>query len=378
MNSQEVGLSIDRHRASPEVSLDRHTCSRLLELGALLAPRRAIYLDLCFWILLRDAMCTGKSDRGLQMLSKLRWLVKSGVAFCPISDSTFLELFKQTDSASRVATAELIDELSLGVTLVPFHLRVGTEIARYVHSSKPGASVYPLRELAWSKLSYVMGVVHPTKMSFDAETNLAVQKAFFDHMWDNVSLVQMCSHLGEAFVHADPLHFRQTSANLNEQNQIHAVDLKSFRKTYRDELIGVLDLFAGTLAQILAPMLPPEAGPLPAEGSDERVEVDRQCLSFLIGALDTEGGRKAMRSLHIKSLLHAAVRWNKKQALKPNDLFDFDHAAAAVAYCDAFFTDGPLRAMLSRGDLGLKEEFGCFVSSDADECLRYLSSIPSR
>ena len=346
-------------------------------MGALLAPRRAIYLDLCFWILLRDAMRTGKSDRGLQMLSKLRWLVKSGVAFCPISDSTFLELFKQTDSASRVATAELIDELSLGVTLVPFHLRVGTEIARYVYSSKPGASVYPLRELAWSKLSYVMGVVHPTKMPFDAATNLAVQKAFFDHMWDNVSLVQMCSHLGEAFVHADPLHFRQTSANLNEQSQIHAVDLKSFRKTYRDELIGVLDLFAGTLAQILAPMLPPEAGPLPAEGSDERAEVDRQCLSFLIGALDTEGGRKAMRSLHIKSLLHAAVRWNKKQALKPNDLFDFDHAAAAVAYCDAFFTDGPLRAMLSRGDLGLKEEFGCFVSSDADECLRYLSSIPS-
>lgn len=83
-----------------------------------------------------------------------------------------------------------------------------------------------------------------------------------------------------------------------------------------------------------------------------------------------------MRSLHIKSLLHAAVQWNKKQALKPNDLFDFDHAAA-VAYCDAFFTDGPLRAMLSRGDLGLKEEFGYFVSSDADECLRYLPSTPS-
>lgn len=374
MNPQEVGSSIDRHRASPEISLDRHTRSRLLELGASLTPRKAIYLDLCFWILLRDAMRTGESDRDLQMLSMLRGLVKSGVAFCPISDSTFLELFKQTDGASRLATAALIDELSLGVTLVPFHLRVGTEIAHYVHSAKPGTSVYPLRELAWSKLSYVMDFVHPTKMVFDAATNLAIQKAFFDHMWDNVSLVQMCSHLGEAFVHADPLHFRQTSANLNEQNQIHAADLKSFRKTYKDELVGVLDLFAGTLAQILAPMLPPEAGPLPAEGSSERAEVDRQCLSFLIGVLDTEGGRKAMRSLHIKSLLHAAVRWNKKQTLKPNDLFDFDHAAAAIGYCDAFFTEGPLRAMLSRRDLGLKEDFACFVSSDAEECMRYLAA----
>ncbi|MBE7368876.1 hypothetical protein [Ramlibacter pallidus] len=375
MNPQQVGSSIDRHRASPEVSLDRHTRSRLLELGALLAPRKAIYLDLCFWILLRDAMRAGKPDRGLQMLSMLRGLVKSGVAFCPISDSTFLELFKQTDSASRVATAELIDELSLGVTLVPFHLRVGTEIAHYVHSAKPGTSVYPLRELTWSKLSYVMGFVHSTKMAFDAATNLAIQKAFFDHMWDNVSLVQMCSHLGEAFVHADPLHFRQTSANLNEQNQIHAADLKSFRKTYKGELIGVLDLFAGTLAQILAPMLPAEAGPLPAEGTAKRADVDRHCLSFLVGALDTEGGRKAMRSLHIKCLLHAAVRWNKGQALKPNDLFDFDHAAAAIGYCDAFFTEGPLSAMLARRDLRLKEDFGCFVSSDADECLRYLEAL---
>lgn len=220
-----------------------------------------------------------------------------------------------------------------------------------------------------------MGFVHPTKMAFDAATNLAIQKAFFDPMWEGVSLVQMCSHLGEAFVHADPLHFRQTSANLNEQNQIHAANLNSFRKTYKNELIGVLDLFVGTLAQILAPMLPPEAGPLPAEGSCERAEVDRQCLSLLVGALDTEGGRKAMRSLHIKSLLHAAVRWNKKQALKPNDLFDFDHAAAAVGYCDAFFTDGPLRTMLSRRDIGLTEDFGCFVSSDADESLHYLAAI---
>lgn len=341
----------------------------------MLAPRKAIYLDLCFWILLRNSMRSDSSGTGPKMLFTLRHLVKSGVAFCPISDSTFLELFKQTDSASRVATAELIDELSLGVTLVPFHLRVGTEIAHYVHSAKPDASVYPLRDLAWSKLSYVMGFTHPTQMAFGGATTLAIQKAFFDHMWDNVSLIQMCSHLGDAFVQADPLHFQQTAAILNEQNQIHAADLKSFRKTYKDELVGVLDLFADTLARIVGAMLPPEAGPLPAEGSAERAEVDRQCLSFLVGALDTKGGRKAMRNLHIRSLLHAAVRWNKQQVLKPNDLFDFEHAVAAIGYCDAFFTEGPLRSMLSRRDLGLKEDFDCFVSSNPDECMSFLAAF---
>ena len=375
MNPKIVGSLIEMHMATPEVSLDRHTRGRLLELGAILALKRAIYLDLCFWIQLRDAVRHGKSEKALRLLAALRALVKSGVAFCPISDSTFLELFKQTDRASRVATAELIDELSLGVTIVPFNLRVGTEIAHYVHSAEPAARVYPLRELVWSKLSYVMGFVHPEVKAFDSHTNLAIQKAFFDHMWDNISLVQMCSDLGDEFVRADPLRFQQTTAILNEQNRIHATDLKSFRKTYKDELIGVLDLFAGTLAKIIATKLPREAGSLPVEGSAERDAVERQCLSFLVGAVDTKYGRKTMRSLHIKSLLHAAVRWNKKQALKANDLFDFDHAAAAIGYCDGFFTENPLRAMLSRPDLGLNEDFSCFVSSDVEECLRYLETV---
>jgi hypothetical protein len=374
MDPGAVGSSIDRHRRSPEVSLDRHTRSRLIELGAMLAPRRAIYLDLCFWIRLRDASRSGQSQDAVRMLGTLRNMVKHGEVFCPISVSTFLELFKQSDPGSRLATAQLIDELSLGVTLVPFELRVGTEIAHYVHSSKPDANLYPLRQLAWSKLSYVMGFVHPQNMAFDSATNLALQKAFFDHMWDNVTLVEMCAHLGEKFVHSDPLHFRSTAANLNEQIAIHAADLRSFKKTYRDEIIGVLDLFAGTLAQILAPMLPSEAGPLPPEGSAERASVDRHCLSFLVAALETARGRRVIRSLHVKTLLHAAVRWNKGQALKPNDLFDFDHAAAAIAYCDAFFTERPLKAMLSRGDLGLMEGFGCFVSSEMDECQRYLEA----
>lgn len=340
----------------------------------MLASRKAIYLDLRFWILLREAARHGQSEAAVKMLAALRALVTSGVAYCPISDSIFLELFKQTDGVTRAATAELIDELSLGVTLMPFEVRVGTELAHYARSTMSPDEVHPLKELVWSKVGHVMGFKYPTHAGYDGLTNLALQKAFFDHLWDNASLVQMCAQLGDAFVHEDPLHFGETAARLNEQNQVHAAGLKSFRKTYKDELIGVLDLFAGTLASIMAPMLPPEAGPLQAEGSVERTSVDRYCLSLLVAALDTERGRKAMRSLHVRSLLYAAIRWNKQQALKANDLFDFDHATAAVGYCDAFFTDGPLQAMLTRRDLGLTQDFGCFVSSEIDQCLRYLAS----
>src|SRR5207302_1314667 len=113
----------------------------------------------------------------------LRQGVASGKLFCPASESVFLELLKQSDPSSRTATARLIDELSLGVTLLPNQARAATELARFIHSFEDSANLHPLRHLVWSKLSYVLGFVHPTSAAFDADTDLVMQKAFFDHMW---------------------------------------------------------------------------------------------------------------------------------------------------------------------------------------------------
>lgn len=375
MNLKKVDSTITKHMASPDVSLEQHRRSRVHAFGHGLMTRKAIYLDLRFWIRLRDAARFGKSGPEKDLLSALRRAVAAGKVFCPITDSTFLEMFKQTDPGSRAATAELIDALGLGATLMPYDMRVGTEIAHYVHAARTPDDVDPLRELVWSKSAYVMGFVDPVSMAFDQKTNLALQKAFFDHMWDNVTLIQVCDMLGDNFVHADPLHFRETTGRVNEQIRVHADSLKSMKTAYRHELIGVLDLYADRLASIMAHGLPSEVEPLPEEGTAERAKVDRQCLALLVGAFDTEAGRKALRTLHINTTLHAAVRWNKGQSLKANDLFDFHHACAAIAYCDAFFTEGPLRALVCRPDLGLGEQFDCFVSADFAECVAYVEGL---
>ena len=39
------------------------------------------------------------------------------------------------------------------------------------------------------------------------------------------------------------------------------------------------------------------------------------------------------RPLYIEASLHAAFRWNKTRRFKPNDMHDFHHACAALAYC---------------------------------------------
>lgn len=361
--------------ASPEISIEQHRRTRVHELGRGLMSRKAIYLDLRFWIRLRDAARYDKSGPEKDLLSALRSAVASGKAFCPITDSTFLEMFKQTDPESRLATADLIDELSLGVTLIPFDMRIGTEIAHHMHSTRAPDMVDPLRELVWSKLHYVMGFTDPVLPAYDQQTNLAIQKAFFDDMWDSATLLQMTQVLGEQFVDADPLHFGETAARLNEEILRHSDNVKSMQMTYRHELIGVLDLYVSLVASIVAHSLPPEAEPLPAEGTAERAEVDQQCLALLLEAFDTEAGRLALRTLHINTTLYAAHRWDTGQSLKANDLFDFHHACAAIAYCDAFFTEKPLRTLVCRSDIRLDKQFGCFVTSDFTESIAYVESL---
>jgi len=375
MSPHKIGLSIERHRASPEVSLEQYRRRRVHAFGCSLMTRKAVYLDLRFWIGLRDAARYDTPGIMMDLLCALHGAVAAGQVFCPITDSTFLEMFKQADPGSRAATAYLISELSLGATLLTYDMRVGTEIAHYVHAARTPEAVDPLRELVWSKPAYVMGFVDPVPMAFDPATRLALRKAFFDHMWEDVTLIQVCDMLGDKFVHADPLRFRETTGRVNEQTRTHADSLKNMKTAYQHELVGVLNLYAGQLTTILAPILPSEAGPLPKKGTPERAEADRQCQAFLVAAFGTEAGRKALRTLHINTTLHAAVRWNKGQALKANDLFDFQHACAALAYCDAFFTEGPLCTLLNRPDLGLVEQFGCFVSADVAACLAYVEDV---
>src|SRR6266436_4161094 len=68
---------------------------------------------------------------------------------------------------------------------------------------------------------------------------------------------------------------------------------------------------------------------------------------------NVKDARRILRTLHIHASLHASVRWNKSRKLKPNDILDFHHAAAALAYCDAFFTERSVRNIATQHHIAL-------------------------
>ena len=100
-----------------------------------------------YWILLRAANKNSGSTKGVELLDLLRKGVAGGILLCPVSESVFDELMKQSDPASRLITATLIDELSLGATQVERDTRLATEIAHFMYSKSGRNNVHPLEHL---------------------------------------------------------------------------------------------------------------------------------------------------------------------------------------------------------------------------------------
>lgn len=370
--ASDIAASFEFHRRHPEISIDQYAKAKALELAESIQGLEKIYLDKRFWVLLRDAhMGRSKIQAAYELLGKIRIAVTSGKFLCPISESVFLELMKQQDLTTRQATAELIDEFSHGVTLVPYEQRVAQELVSVIAVPTPDdAQYHEPKDLVWSKLSYVLGVVHPSETAFPPEEELVIQKSFFDHMWQ-ISLVEMLSYLERgAFLPQDKLV--ETAGKLNDLNRNHQGEVKNFKQVYIDEIRGALGLFMH-VPRMWSENEYERVPGVSAACSDHEVKEREHKWHTVFGNLVTKRS-VALRlpSLHVSALCHAAVRWDKGRKLVANDFYDFHHAAAAVGYCRAFMTEKPLRSLLQQKHLQLAHDYPCEVISDINEAVEWM------
>jgi hypothetical protein len=368
-------MDITAHRANPEVSIDQHVERRVVALGRSLDDRTAIYLDTKFWIILRDCAAGKRTDAAaLELLHRLRTLVAKGKVFCPISESHLYEFLKQDDMNSRLETARIVDELSLGVALINERMRMGTEVARFVQSFESTADdLHPLRHLVWTKLGYVAGFIHPSETGFDAETELAIQKAFFDRMW-TASFEEMFKTLGTASP-PDGLDFE--TSRLNQGVIENADQIKSFAQAYAAELGGAVELGADMAMEVMGDLSRKKTGEQPAaRGSQAWQKFWNQWANLLLVALKKRSQvKQQLRTMHIHASLHAAFRWDKARRFTSNDLYDFEHASAALAHCQAFFTERPLLATITARHVALDQLFQCRVVSEIADAVAVLKAI---
>jgi hypothetical protein len=365
----KLGAStFDRHMASPQVTLEEHYASKSAEVAEAISAKALIYLDTKYWLRLRDVEL-GRPQHSLdtELLIALRAAVNRGTALCPFAADIFMEVIRQTDPATRLATARLIDELSQRATLRPEHERVEVEFKdfflRICLRHRPAREA---KSLIWCAPSYVLGLHYPTTNAFDEATLLALQKSFLDDMW-RLGFADMAEKLGHA-----PTEFSSRAAafakRLNALHVAHASELKSLKQASVIEFRGFLDAYRPMIAEVLDRTLQDFRSQGIELPSWKELDVAAQQFSQLLVQVFQLGKLGAnLPTMGIKASLYAAVRWDKQRKYKPNDSHDFGHAAAALPYHKIFATELSLAHLLKQ--MGLDRQYGATVVAQPGEFL---------
>jgi hypothetical protein len=362
----------ERH---PEVTAHQHARNLATALGKSVADKHKIYLDTNFWILLREAAASRpRKATHRELLGLLRRAVSAGIALCPISDAGLLELVKQSDGVTRLATADLMDELSLGIALLQEQERVFLEWARVFSAAGCDVAAEPIQHMVWVKACYVLGFFVPDSPKLDQATNRILQKATIDTVW-NAKLSQF---IGNTENPAPPLFgFEQTAAKLNAASAAHAHEVRTFKQLFVDEIAGALDVFKGQMVDAAEHAYLTSTGVATNLSAEERRIAESRMHTMAVNSFRYAASKMAKMAptLYINAMCHAAWRWDKAKKLNGHDLIDLHHAAGAIGYCDAFFTDSPLRALLTSGHVALDKEFGRTIASNEADAIEYVRSL---
>lgn len=346
-----------------------HILARQVELADLLATRVPVFLDTNFWVWARQAAFGENDDPKLTaLLGALRMAVESGKVFFPMTNDLIAEFSKQPPNLLE-RTMMLVDRLSLGVAMVPHQERMAIEIEHFTARAYPGHP--PKLRPLWTSYAFALGYEDLRPPGIAIDDALLVQMAEAAWMAPPSQLARDLN--GEMF---DARAESQRLADLlNTQAAYHADEIDGRASAVRNEVAGAASMIAGVAAREYRRIAEAaghftEARNIPASRS-----VGKRIASMVATALEQEVNQRAFGSLYIGAMLHAAIRSEAKRKIKPNDVFDFRHAAAALPHCHAFFTDGKLAALITSGHMKLDRLYDCKVVATPAEAIAVLGDL---
>lgn len=346
-----------------------HIHKRQWELVDLLSARTPIFLDANFWVWARQAAFNECDDPELiSLLGALRLAVESGKFFFPVTSDLIAEFSKQ--SPERLAdTMMLVDRLSLGVAMVPHHERTAIEMENFNARALPDYPPAP-RPL-WTCYAFALGYEDLRPAGVPMDDRLLV--ALAEKAW--VSPPSLFAQMVPPEMFAARLESERMAAILNEQEAVHAHEIDSHATALRIEIAGAASMLTGIAAREYRRMAAAAGQMREAEDVAGSWGVGKRITSMVAEALAQDEHRRAFGSLYVPAMLHAAVRSEANRKIKPNDIFDFRHAAAALPYCRAFLTDGPLRSLITSGHVRLDRLYGCDVVATPKEAIELIGRL---
>jgi hypothetical protein len=372
MNEEKIKLTIPWHLEHPDITLEQHVKKNMLDLSRSLQGKKIVYLDTRFWLIARDASVGKRSDQAsIDLLTSIQGAVDSGRAFCPISESTFAELMKQRDLGTRRRTAELIDRWSLGVSLLDLISRYRLELAHYIQCHLTQGPHPALTDLMWTKAAYTLGLVNPEQTPFAPEIELALQKAFFDHMW-GITITEMSDTIGDAPI-PDQSAFPKLAVDLNKLKR--SPTYQSFKDAYLPELLAAVDMLAHEAGQFAANLLRSKGVWMGPHNAAAEAKYGELLKTLILAEIQWKPGNQNFPTAHINASLHASINWDRPRNFKENDFLDFTHASAGIGYCDVFLTENPLRHLATTKNIALDKVYDCQVISDIAQAVEAIRGL---
>lgn len=365
---------LNYHKAHPEISPADYSRASRYAMGAEVLKRKRIYLDMKYWIYCLDASL----GRPMKAAHKDIWLtleslVVSERVLCPVHFAVLAEVLKQGNCDRRMQMAELIDYLSLGISVQPPERLAEIELLHLLTKLFRGPdAVLSLDQIVWQPVGNVCGELVPKCRAFDAETNAALQKSHYD-----VASVMTLSAIVESLGGAKDfplLDDSELQESLTRKIQEDRNEFNTFEEVFAIEIGGILDLLGPELEDSLKYMHTSETDS--SQGQDNQAAVAESVRMFTnfiyhayrLGKLSTE-----FPSLHIGAGIHAAVRYQQR-AFKKGDHHDHLHAQCALPYCDMFFTERALGTLLTGNLVKFDKTYNCRVLWREEDVLRELQS----
>ena len=322
-----------------------------------IANTKVVYLDTNYWVRLRDAELGKGSTSGVALLGRLRSLVASRKIVCVSHLTSMLEIAKQLENSARATTA-LVDELTEGVALAPTAELDALEIGIYMFAK--AGSTWPTPPLQWTCLGQIAkselsgGKVLPANL--DNGRRHAVLKSTADALW-NLSL----SEVFEAFNWKTK---HRLQSDLDPETLIRVEERKrtrplggNLRKTCEAEFADLmkqnLGLFEAEFRKLLSPIGVAALGaklPLTA-----RAMANHALKDYRAGTL---GGH--LPGFVIRTELYSMYECDPAYKLSSNDWHDWQHASAALPYCQLFLTERRLAHQVTKM-LHLDTKYQCRV-----------------
>jgi hypothetical protein len=357
---EQTRASMKRHSRREKVSTSEYRWQLGRRLAKIMSKKTRILVDICHWIKMRD------SERGKpvakeygQILAQLRRLVASQRYICPITAALFLELETQTDIDSRLRTARLMEELSDNVVLPELSEMEKLELRRRAFDAAFGTGALNADWKVWTKAGFLLGELWPEPATPDwlsAKDLWWVQKSYVDTMW-NTPFTQIVSIL-------DDTH--STAELRTDFSKIMNADKAARPST--DFEYERMRVSAVVIREIIVPAA--------YEVAVELERVARGRPGYSLPKISTSPGRDpwCLPSVQVIAGIEALIRTTNRR-FHDNDMFDLLHCAAALPYCQVFFSDGPFERIIKDPKLEYDRKYGVEVLSDPRRMLSYLEKL---